>query len=133
MLLERYPFYYILQKSHRHIFWREVKPNEVKEMVDICIKINYENNGTNSKMHFKELLWENVLSTRFSGSAEESKNSYLLNYTLFFDHLLLWNNYGRPKRNLYWLYYANDFDNMFPKTIAYFDYINKKFGGINKL
>jgi len=108
MILKRYPFYNLIEKSIRHIFWRDVKPKEVYQMVQICYNYSEKKPLANITKEVKNKWWKDILSKRYSTDSKDGINSYLLNYSLFFDHLLLWDENGQPEKNLYFLYNSSD-------------------------
>ncbi len=108
MLINRYPFYYLINKSSRHIFWREVRPTEVHQMGQICISLCDKSQHKDMKKDIKKAWWDEILCNRFPTKSKDTIKSYLLNYSLLFDHLLLWNEFGCPKDNLFWLYQIED-------------------------
>jgi len=111
MLLSKYPFYHNIKKSTRPVFWREVRPDEVYKMVEICIKINKEYTRSISiKDSKKDSWWDEILKERFVSASSSSKQSFKLNYSLFFEHLLLWRESGRPTKKLIWLYKSESFE-----------------------
>lgn len=104
LISDRYPFYHLINKSSRHLFWREVRPTEVYQMGQICISLCDKMLLKNKKEDIKNAWWDKILSNRFPTRSKDTIKSYLLNYSLFFDHLLLWDEFGYPKDNLHWLY-----------------------------
>jgi len=116
MLITKYPFYSKIKKSTRPVFWREVKPLEVYKMMEICFVIDKEYPRSKSiKDSIKTSWWDEILEKRFSNASKSSENSFKLNYSLFFEHLLLWRDSGRPSKNLVWLHESRDFDEFLEK------------------
>ncbi|MEM2211314.1 MAG: hypothetical protein QXK35_05895 [Nitrososphaerales archaeon] len=80
--------------TRSYAYWRETRPNEVYEFLNITHKVEEEAKlEENIKDKVLNMLWDKVLSSRFKKA--ERKASFLLNYNLLFSQLGLWDKKGK--------------------------------------
>ncbi|NJE11822.1 hypothetical protein [Thermococcus sp. LS2] len=72
----------ITKIKRSYSYWRDTRPEEVYDVLKIVERVMLEKRESSSIMDdVFNRVWEEILSSRFS---EASKNSYILNYKLFF-------------------------------------------------
>ena len=78
-----------LEKSRVWAFWMDTNLEETFRLLEIAHDL--EQKRQPSKNDSLDILWNNVLSNRYS---TPNTSSYKLNYRLFFDHMQFWANDG---------------------------------------